>query len=373
VIALFDPIDQSRGDFIPWWRTSIADEDISEIVSAIRGEHISMGPITARLEEKLAAALNVPFVVATTSGSAALTLAMMALEIGPDDEIIVPDRTFIATAHAATILGARAILADCLSNHPNVDPQQISRKISPRTKAIAVVHLNGMACRIREISAIASAHGVPVIEDAAQALFSCSEDGYLGTLGEVGCFSFGMTKLVSTGQGGAVVTRNSILYDKLRAMRNHGIRDTVSHEYLMSGNNFKFTDLQAAIGLGQIAQTTEKIERCKAIYRAYRSGLNGLSGLSLLEVHVDGREIALWVEIVSPRRDELSSYLAGRGIQTRKFLPSLHTAPHLACGEDFPNSAWFHRAGMIIPSGPAQPMENVYRTIEAIREWSFKA
>ena len=371
--ALFDSIDQTRADFIPWWRTSITDEDIREMVAAVRGEHISMGPVTARLEKALAAALDVPFVIATTSGSVALTLAMMALEIGPGDEIIVPDRTFIATAHAATMLGARAVLADCLPDCPNVDPLEISRKITSRTKAIAIVHLNGMACRTGEIVAMATKHGLPVIEDAAQALFSRSDDGYLGTLGSLGCFSFGMTKLVSTGQGGAIVTRDSTLYEKLRAMRNHGVRDTVSHEYLMPGNNFKFTDIQAAIGLGQVARAADKIERCNTIYRTYRSGLKGLNGLSLLEVQVDYGECALWVEIVSSRRDELSAYLAGRGIQTRKFLPSLHTAPHLACSGDFPNSTQFERIGMIVPSGPAQPVENINRTIDVIREWARRS
>jgi perosamine synthetase len=371
-LTIFDSVDQTRSDFVPWWRTTIPDEDISELVSAIRSEHISMGPVTAQLEQRLAAALDVPFVVATTSGSVALTLAMMALEIGPGDEVIVPDRTFIATAHAASLLGARVVLADCLSNHPNVDPQEISKKITSRTKAIVIVHLNGRACCIREIASIADKHGLPLVEDAAQAIFSRSEYGNLGTQGAMGCFSFGMTKLVSTGQGGAVVTRSPALYDKLRAMRNHGVRDTISHEYLMMGNNFKFTDLQAAIGLGQVARAEEKVRRCNDIYRAYQSGLNGLNGVSLLEVRIDHGECALWAEVISPRRDELSGYLASRGIQTRKFLPSLHTAPHLAGGADFPHSAEFERTGMIIPSGPAQRMESVRRTIEAIREWSLK-
>jgi perosamine synthetase len=373
VNALFDPIDQTRGEFIPWWRTTIADEDISRVVSAIRAEHVSMGPVTAQLEQRLADALDVPFVVATTSGSVALTLAMMALGISPGDEVVVPDRTFIATAHAATMLGARVVLADCMPNHPNVDPEEISRKITARTKAIVIVHLNGMACRTREITAIASERGVPVIEDAAQAIFSRSQDGNLGTQGSLGCFSFGMTKLISTGQGGAVVTQSAALHEKLRAMRNHGVRDTISHEYLMMGNNFKFTDLQAAVGIGQVSCASEKIQRCNTVYRTYQLGLKGLEGLSLLEVKVDKGECALWVEIISHRRDELSVYLADHGIQTRKFLPSLHTAPHLAAGKDFPNSAKFERTGMILPSGPAQPLENIHRTIEVIREWSLRS
>jgi len=331
-----------------------------------------MGPLTAQLEQRLATALNVPFVVVTTSGSMALTLAMMALEIGPGDEVIVPDRTFIATAHAAIMLGAKIVLVDCLPNQPTVNPLEISRKLTSRTRAIVIVHLNGRACEIGEIAAIADKHGLPVIEDAAQAIFSRSEYGDLGTLGMMGCFSFGMTKLVSTGQGGAIVTRNGTLYEKLRAMRNHGVIDTTSHKYLMMGNNFKFTDIQAAIGLGQMARAAEKVQQCNAIYSAYRLGLGGLKDISLLEVQIDRGECALWVEIVSPQRDELCGYLASQGIQTRKFLPSLHTAPHLATGVEFPHSTRFERTGMVLPCGPAQPLNNVRRTIAAVRQWSLK-
>lgn len=366
---IFDPIDRTRSDFVPWWRSKIAESDISAAVSAIRAEHVSMGPVTAQLEQKLANMLGVPYAVVTTSGSVALTLAMMALEISPHDEIIVPDRTFIATAHAATLLGAKIVLADCLSDEPTVDPEEISKKITPRTKAIIIVHLNGRACRIDEIAEIARAHELPIVEDAAQAIFSRSNSGNLGTLGTMGCFSFGMTKLVSTGQGGAVVTRDERLYEKLRAMRNHGVRDTISHEYLMAGNNFKFTDIQAAIGLGQVARADEKVKHCNTIYREYRAGLADLNDVSLLDVDVDNGECALWAEIVSPCRDELSIWLASHGIQTRKFLPSLHTAPHLACGGKFPNSTHFERTGLVLPSGPTQPLENVQRTIAIIREW----
>lgn len=362
-------VDSNSPVYVPWWRTDVTPDEAQLVMQAIAAEHISMGPVTADFERELGALIDVPYVVATTSGSVALTLAMMVLGIGPGDEVIVPDRTFIATAHAAHMLGARIVLADCLPGYPNVDPQDIARKITTRTKAIMVVHLNGRCCEMDEIVAIADRHGIPVVEDAAQAIFSQSPAGYMGGLGRIGCFSLGMTKLASTGQGGAVVTRDPELYQQLRAMRNHGVRDVVSHDYLQSGNNFKFTDLQAALGLGQIRRAQEKVAHCNRVYDAYVRGLAGQYRVTPLEVSTGSGECALWTEVVCERRDALANYLGTQGIQTRKFLPCLHSAPHLSANTHFPNSISFGARGLVLPSGPAQPMENVERTIAIIRNW----
>jgi dTDP-4-amino-4,6-dideoxygalactose transaminase len=370
VSSVVSKVDQQHPDFISWWRTDVTPGEAQLVMEAIAAEQISMGAVTAQLERELGEIVDVPYVVATTSGSVALTLAMMALDIGPGDEVIVPDRTFIATAHAAQMLGAKIVLADCQPDYPNVDPKQIEGLITSRTKAIAVVHLNGRCCDMDEILAIADRRGIPVVEDAAQAVFSRSKRGYMGGIGRIGCYSFGMTKLASTGQGGAVLTRDKEIYEKLRAMRNHGVRDVVSHEYLQSGNNFKFTDLQAALGLGQIRRWQEKVSHCNAVYRAYREGLSGLPRVTILDVRVDDGECALWTEVVADERDQLSDFLAARGVQTRKFLPCLHSAPHLAGSTDFPNSIAFGKRGLVLPSGPAQSLANVTRTIALLQEWA---
>lgn len=367
--SIVSRVDTTSAGYVPWWRTDVTPDEAQLVMQAIAAEHISMGPVTADFERELGALIDVPYVVATTSGSVALTLAMMALGVGPGDEVIVPDRTFIATAHAAYMLGAKIVLADCLPGYPNVDPQDIARKITPRTKAIMVVHLNGRCCDMDEILALAGRHGIPVVEDAAQAVFSKSAAGYMGGLGRIGCFSLGMTKLASTGQGGAVVTRDAELYQQLRAMRNHGVRDVVSHDYLQSGNNFKFTDLQAALGLGQIRRAHEKVAHCNRVYDAYVAGLAGQYRVTPLDVRTADGECALWTEVVCDHRDELADYLGAQGIQTRKFLPCLHSAPHLSGDQRFPNSISFGARGLVLPSGPAQPLENVARTIAAIQNW----
>jgi dTDP-4-amino-4,6-dideoxygalactose transaminase len=356
-------------NFIPWWRTKIWESDVGLLMQAVAEGRFSMGRGTAEFEQELARIVGSPHAIATTSGSMALTLAMMALRVGPGDEVIVPDRTFIATAHAASLLGAKVVLADCSADCPNVDPGEIERKITARTKAIIVVHLNGRLCDMDAIEAIARKENIPIVEDAAQAIFSRGPDRFMGTYGSMGCFSFGMTKLASTGQGGAVVTSDPELNDRLKTLRNHGVRDVVSHEYLGPGGNFKFTDMQAAIGLGQIGRWREKVAHCNTLYDTYRSGLIGHPAVEVLEVRTGQGECALWTEIVSPRRDELASVLAAEGIQTRKFLPCLYSTPHLAGGEILHNSRRFFERGLVLPSGPDQKIADAERTIEVVNRW----
>jgi dTDP-4-amino-4,6-dideoxygalactose transaminase len=365
--SIVSQVDSDRSDFIPWWKILIDDADVALLMRSVDERRFSMGRGTAELEAELASIIGARYAVATTSGSMALMMSMLALGIGPGDEVIAPDRTFIATAHAASLLGARIVLADCKPDDPNVDPAEIKRKISARTKAVLVVHLNGHSCDMDAILAIAGRFGVPVIEDAAQGLFSRKGGKFLGTFGAMGCFSFGMTKIASTGQGGAVVTDDKTHYERLRSLRNHGVRDIVSHEYLESGGNFKFNDLLAGIGLGQIRRWREKVERCNAVYRAYCRGLAEVPDVRVLKVDVDAGECALWTEITVDSRDRLAAALADRGIQTRRFLPCLHSAPHLAADAHFPNSRRFDAAGLVLPSGPDQPIANVERTVEAIR------
>ena len=239
---------------IPWWRTSFGEEEVQAIAEAIRAEHITMGPITAELEKKLAEALGVPYAVVTTSGSVALLMALIALGIEPGDEVILPNRTFVATAHAVVLLGAKVVLVDVRQDIPVLDVTQLRAKITPRTKAIMPVHLCGRGGDLEELLRIAKEHGLLVVEDACQAIFSRGEQGYLGTRSDAGCYSLGITKLIGTGQGGLVVTRDVETYQKLRLVRNHGVADVFKADFNLLGFNFKFTDMMAALGLVQLGR-----------------------------------------------------------------------------------------------------------------------
>jgi dTDP-4-amino-4,6-dideoxygalactose transaminase len=178
----------------------------------------------------------------------ALTMSLLTLGIGPGDEVIVPNRTFMATAHAALILGAKVRLVDVLPDRPLLDVAQVEAAITPRTKAVLAVHLNGRAVDMPALKALAPRHNLKVVEDAAQAFLSKGSFGWLGAQSDFGCFSLGMTKLVSTGQGGFVVTRDESLYHRMRRVQCHGVVDTLIDTYEMLGSNFKFNDVLASIG-----------------------------------------------------------------------------------------------------------------------------
>lgn len=357
---------------IPWWRTSFSDEEVKRLGESVAQEHISQGPVTEQFEFELAASLDVPYAVATTSGSVALLLALMALGVGPGDEVIVPDRTWIATAHAAMLAGAKVVLVDVRPDVPTMDTSQIEQMITPRTKAIMPVYMNGRGDDEEEILRVARKHGLLVIEDACQALFSKSAAGYLGTHSDAGCFSLGVGKLISTGQGGVVVTRSEKTYETLKLVRNHGVVDNFTDVWSQFGFNFKFTDLLASFGVVQLGRVPSRVAHVGQVYQKYARAIfeSEFSFLRLIPVNLAGGEVPLYVEALCSERELLVEFLGLRGIQTRPFPPSLHTSAYLDSKDAFPRSDVFARQGMYLPCGPEQPLDNVDRVLEQLYLYS---
>lgn len=353
--------------FVDWWNSQLGAEEEQSVVNAIRNRHISQGELTEQLERQFASELGVPYAIATTSGSVALYLSLWALGIGPGDEVIVPNRTFIATAHAALLLGAKVVLVDVTPGLPMMDMDALEHAISPRTKAIMPVHLCGRATDMDAINRLAKAKGIAVVEDACQALFSVGPSGFLGTLSDAGCFSLGMAKLMATGQGGLIVTHREDVYERMKLLRTHGLSTVFdATAYLLPGFNFKFTDIQAAIGLVQLSRKEEKLAHVKTVYERYRSGIEGNRLVKLIPVKVEQGELPLYTEALCPHRTELLSALQKEGITARPFLPDLHLSPYLESSGHFPNSKIFHEQGMYLPSGPSQALEKVDRVIERL-------
>lgn len=355
----------SETNTIPWWRTEINKKEREAVNSAILEEHLSQGPVTETLERSLCEKLNVGHAIMTNSGSIALYMVCIANNIGYGDEVIVPANTFIATAHGAYLNGAKIILADCCEESPIIDHEEISRKVTARTKAIFVVHLNGRSCEMDKIKQLADKRNILVIEDAAQAIFSKSPTGlYLGTESLVGTYSFGMVKLLSFGQGGAIVTNDDRLAERLRKIRNHG--SEVTHDYSIAGCNFKYNDILASIGVEQLERYNDRVQHSIKIYKSYEEALDQVDFIKLVPVNIENGEVPLWVEVVSEDREKLIEYLNQNGVQTRLFLPSLSSAPHFATGEIYPNTQKFASMGFILPCGPAQPLSNVSKSIEIL-------
>jgi dTDP-4-amino-4,6-dideoxygalactose transaminase len=297
-------------------------------------------------------------------------MALLAADVRAGDEVIVPALTWIATANAAAILGAKVILADCYPDSPLVNIDEVKNKITSRTRAIIPVHLNGRACPMGDLKELIRGKDIALIEDTCKAMNSKTLDGCLGTLGDMGCFSLGMISLISTGYGGLVITRRKDLYEKLLLIRNQGVPYQGDEEYLTVSSNFKLSDILAAIGLGQISRLDEKMAHLDKLYKLYLSGISSLSVLQIIPVDTATGKVPLCVEVRSKHREEIIEYLAKRGVEALRFHLPLHRAAYLGDDGDYPNASCFADEGFILPCGPSQPVENVEKCIDLL--WEFE-
>ena len=356
---------------IPYWRTTFSNGEAEAIAVAIEGEHVSQGPVVAEFERQLATYLETPFVVTTTSGSMALVMSLLAESIGQGDDVIVPNRTWIATAHAPFLLGATVKLVDVEVDRPIINAKLIEQAITERTRAIIPVHLCGRSADMRSINEIAQRHNLTVIEDAAQALGSRNADGFLGTQSDMGCFSFSVAKIISTGQGGFVTTRSEKIYRKLIAIRTHGVSDTVNAVWEQPGFNFRFNDVLASIGIVQLGLLPDRIEKVKAIYKLYEEGLKGLPFIKIIPVDLTAGEIPVYVEVLCESRQKMIDFLTARGIQCRPFYSDLNYANYFKNSGCYPNAEPFGLKGLYLPAGPEQSIENIKKVITEVRSFAY--
>ena len=363
-------MDINNHSKIVWWRTEFGKPELQAVIKAFESENISQGEVTQELEQRLAVLLNVPHVIAVSNGSAALAIALMALGVSAGDEVIVPNRTWIATAHAVHILGAKVVLVDVEDTRPIIDVSKIESVISKKTKVIVPVHLNGRSADIAALNEVAKRNGLSVVEDAAQALCSRNQDAYLGTQSDIGCFSLSVTKLISTGQGGFLVTKRDDLAVKLRAMRTHGTENvTEPGSWKLPGFNFRITDLQSSIGVAQLSTLSKRIKKVVDIYETYLTGLEECSGIEPIPISAGQGEIPIYNEFLCDRRNELIDRLEQYGISTRPFLPSISRARYLWDDiYEFPNSIKYEEFGITLPSGPGQSLSNIRMVVERINQ-----
>ncbi len=349
---------------INWWSTYFGEEEIDKIADSIRNKKISQGTVTKEFEMKFSEMLNAPYAIAVPSGTVALSLALMASGIKAGDEVLVPDYTAIGTAHAAHILGAKVNFVDIKDTSPVIDDNRIEEKISDKTKAILPVHYNGIACDMKVINEIAIKYDLCVIEDAAQAMFSKKGNEFLGNDSIAGCFSLSVAKIISTAQGGMIITKDKSLYDTMIAKRNQekGYFDIPSF-------NYKFTDILSSIGLIQLARVEERIEKLKKIYDMYIKGTEQLEKVNIVKVNIKNGELPLWALAQCEQRDKLNQFLNEKNIYPDPFHKPLHTADYFGCDGTFPNSDKFAENGLRLPCGPTQPLSNIEYVIDALHEF----
>ena len=361
---------------IEWWEPQVGEEERELILQVLNSNFLNDGEFTTRFERMLSSLLSCKHVVAVTSGTSALFLALAANNVGPGDEVIIPDITFVATANAVTLTGAKPILIDVDPNTLNLSTMQFKQAITTRTKAVIPVHVSGRPANMPAIMKISREHDLVVVEDAAEALLSKLNGKYLGTIGNAGILSFSPNKTITTGQGGVILSNDDILVVRLRELKDQGrpIRGTGGDDTHNSiGYNFKLTNLQAAIGIAQLNKLTERTNRMKQTYLQYKEGLKGIEELTLLPFQLEKGETPQWVDALTQHRDKLVEYLEAHDIFCRRFWLPLHThKPYRLSDEKFPNSTNLAAKAFWLPSSFSITDAAVDRVCRLIRKFFNK-
>jgi perosamine synthetase len=304
---------------------------------------------TREFERMVADYVGARHAVALSSGTAALFAAMAALGVGPGDEVIVPDFTMIASANAVMLTGAAPILVDVRSSDLCLDLDLVEARITPRTKAITVVSLNGRAPDMLRAIDIARQHSLYLIEDAAQSLGSFHQGKHLGTFGQIGIFSFSPLKIVTTGQGGVAVTDDDELADRMRRFKDFGRSRGGTDVHESMGYNFKFTDLQAVIGIEQMRKLNWRVRRKRQMFALYRSELQTTRGVAFVDT--DLSQTSPWfIDILADHRDDLHGYLLAHQIKCRVFYPPVHQQPAYSISAHYPVAEFLAKQGLWLPS-----------------------
>lgn len=348
------------------WSNYIQQEELEHFHDSIENKYIMEGPVLRKFEKRMSELLDIPYVIGTASGSAALALALMGIGIKPGDEVIVPDLTFIATANAVCLLGAEVVLAPTEKERPIMDFNAVESLITNRTKAIITVDLNGRISWSKELKEKYGKRGIYIIDDACQAFMSENADGKAGTLADIGCFSFGITKTVSTVNGGMIVTRDKGLYEKMKILKTQGMYSVFEGDaYHYPGFNFKLPDVLAAIGLGQLDRLENKLIHMRTIDEMYRDGLKGVEGIGFIPKRVG--EFSWMPDIVCTDRNKVRELLKENDIISRPLGVPLHTAPYLKGRADYTAAVELQRKMLSLPGGPDQDVANVEKVIRVLR------
>ena len=360
---------------IPITVVALGPQEERLVIEVLRSGHLAQGPMVERLEAAFARLCNVRHAVAVSSGTTALVGALLAAGIGPGDEVVTTPFTFVATLNAILEVGATARFADVDPADFTLDPDAIEALLNERTRAIIPVHLYGQPAAMGRIGLLARRHGLVVVEDAAQAHGATVDGRPVGSFG-IGCFSLYATKNVTTGEGGVVTTDDDAVADRLRLLRNQGMR--ARYEYELPGHNWRLTDVQAAIGIPQLERLAATTQARRAHARALDAGLAGLPGLVTPVVDADRTHVfhqyTVRVGPLAPLgRDELAGHLASAGIGHGVYYPRLvhdydcyRSRPDVVC-DPTPEAARAAAEVLSLPVHPALSEAELERIVAAVR------
>jgi len=378
---------------VPLFDLDIGKEEIEAISRVIDSKWISMGQVTREFEREFAQRHGAKHGIAVCNCTAALHLALKALGIGKGDEVICPSLTFVATANSILYTGATPVFADIVDkDNLNVSPYDIESKINEKTKVILVVHYAGFPCDMDRIMEIARKYNLFVIEDAAHApgaeYYSKKRKGKrekVGTIGDIGCFSFFSNKNMTTGEGGMVVTNNDEFADKIRIMRSHGMTSltwdrykglSYNYDVIELGFNYRMDEMRAALGLVQLKKLDKNNERRKKLWKLYKEKLNDIEEVNIPFLKFSGiSSYHIFPILLSQKinREDFIQYLRTKGIQTSIHYPPIHLFSYykklLRSNDNLPLTEYVGRKEVTLPLFPAMREDDVDYIVKSVKNY----
>lgn len=353
----------------PW----IDEAEVKEVVDVVRSTWITEGKKTQEFEQMMKELTGSKHAVAYANGTLALYAMLVSVGIKPGDEVLVPDLTFIATANAVILVGARPVFVDIDKKTLGIYIAEAEKKLTHRTKAIMPVHLYGQAADMDEILAFAKKHSLKVIEDAAQAVGVKFNGKHCGTFGDIGMISFYGNKTITTAEGAIILTESDSLAESVYRLKNHGRKEKGVFIHEQIGFNFSFNDILAAIGVAQMKKFPEISRRKNDLRKLYEENLRGVVNFTFVDNRVE--PVHWFANIIVPDAEKLSAFLKEKGIGSRRFFYPLHMQPcykNMKQLGSFPNSEYAYKCGLSLPSSVTLRDEQVLEVCEAIREFYKK-
>jgi dTDP-4-amino-4,6-dideoxygalactose transaminase len=380
-----------QNSYIPFHAPSIGEEEIAAVEKVLRSGWLTTGPVAIEFEKEFARYIGCKHALAVNSGTSALQLALDAIGLKRDDEVLVPTYTFTATAEVVTYFGAKPVLCDSVPGGFNIDARDAETRITSKTKAIIPVHIGGEPCDMEAIRAVAARHGLPVIEDAAHALPASFGGQRVGTISELTAFSFYATKTITTGEGGMLTTDNDAYAKRAGMMRLHGIGNddawkrysragSWEYQVVEAGYKFNLPDILAAVGLAQLRKCDTFAQQRRSTAEFYRSRLAGLEELELPPSGPRDSEHAWHLFVVRIRpdlleinRNQFIEQLTKAGIGTSVHFIPLHRHPYyqrnFGVGPDeFPNADNAFLRAISLPIFPGITGEQMNLVVETVTQ-----
>jgi perosamine synthetase len=370
---------------IPLFKIQWDEADVEAVSGAIRaGRDWAIGPNVEKFEQALASYVGSPFALVMNSGTSALHAAMLAHGIGEGDEVIVPSFTFISTANAPLFVGAKPVFADIEESTFGLDPEAVSRKVTGRTRALIPVHYGGCSCRIQELRQIADEHRLVLIEDAAESLGAKVRGKNVGTFGDSAIISFCGPKVITTGEGGALLTGSRDVFEKARLTRSHGRLETRDYfstseymDYVEVGYNFRMSNIVAALGISQLEKVDRIIELRRANAARYDERLSRIEGIKVISPP-EGYERVFQMYTIEvgggrERRDALSAHLNKAGIMTKVYFEPVHLTHFYRTGlgysDDLPVTEGVSSRVLSLPMYPSLTADEIDAIAESIADF----